>query len=668
MLSISQQFSLIDILRKMLLSISQQFSLTEFLKKMLYLQKYTESENQDVGHLISELNKELSTKRYLIILDDVWEVDMWNQLKVALPDVKNGSRVIITSRSIDVAKSADSKMAPYELKFLDDKKSLNLLLKKAFPYQEHGEECPSYLLDLAKELSKKCRGLPLALVVIGGILSTKENSYPVWERVLRTINWHSDGKDCMRVLAMSYEDMPYYVKACFLYLASFPEDYEIPAKRLIRMWVAEGFIPQEERKTMEETAEDCLEQLFQRSMVHVSSRYMNGSIKSCQVHDLLRNLAMHEASQENFVTIFSQDSIVNHPNKRIRRASFHYSFQAQHGNPPSFEPPLKLMLQPQIEEYVGRNTRSLLLFGLHLSNCSYFRLLKVLEVVGVTSYTRDLELDELMHLKYLGFRKCDMHVDFSSCSFHRMKTLETLDVRGTTAQLPNALWTIGTLRHVLCDSGSLDGPISTVNLRNLQTMRWVSPVIEWERKLPLLNNLCKLGVNNSLEKWVTVTNLLQTLPSLVSLRIKGKSLPMEIVYPKALPNYQNLQSLYLEGTWSLENNVTLEASLFPPYLVKLTLTRSRLQQNPMPELGKLKSLKKLCLREYALNYLGPTICPEGFPILQYLEVDDRGIKDLTVAQGVMPKLTYLQVHGNIQLHLPPELQHVTLKKNFSRDP
>ncbi|KAF3341035.1 disease resistance RPP13-like protein 3 [Carex littledalei] len=135
--------------------------------------------------------------------------------------------------------------------------------------------------------------------------------------------------------------------------------------------------------------------------------------------------------------------------------------------------------------------------------------------------------------------------------------------------------------------------------------------------------------------------------------------------PNAGANYQNLQSLYLEGTWSLKKNVT---SLFPPYLVKLTLIRSRLQQNPMPELGKLKSLKKLCLREHALNYSGPTICPEGFPVLQYLEVDDRGIKDLTVAQGVMPKLTYLQVHGNIQLHLPPELQHVTLKKNFSRDP
>ncbi|XP_078153009.1 disease resistance protein RPP13-like [Carex rostrata] len=487
MLSISQRFSLIDLLRKILLSIAEQFNLPELLRKMLHQSKV---ENQDVGHLISEIKRELSNRRYLIILDDVWEIDLWYQLKDALPDVMNGSRVLMTSRFINVAKSADCKMPPYELNLLDDKKSLDLLLKKAFPFQEPGEKCPSDLLELAEELSKKCRGLPLALIVIGGILSTKENSYLVWKRVLRTMNWHSDGKDCMQVLAMSYEDMPYYLKACFLYLASFPEDYEISAKRLIRMWVAEGFLPQEERKTMEETAEDCLEQLFQRSMIQVSSRCMNGSIKCCQVHDLLRNLAMHEAGLENFVTVFSQELDFNQPKKRIRRASLQFSFQSQQSNSP-----LKFILLPQVEEYVGPNIRSLLLFGIHLPKCSNFKLLRVVEVVGVTSYTRDLvkELDKLMHLKYLGSRNCNMHIDISSHFFSRMKTLETLDVRGTIAKISNAIWTIGTLRHVLCDCGSLDGPISTINLRNLQTLQWVSSMREWDKKLPHLYNLCKLG-------------------------------------------------------------------------------------------------------------------------------------------------------------------------------
>ena len=217
----------------------------------------------DVGYLINELKSFLSSRRYLIILDDVWEVNLWNQLKYALPDVNNGSRVLMTTRSIEVAKSADSKMVPYELNFLDDKKSLDLLLKKALPYQESGEECPIDL-DLADTLSKKCKGLPLALIVLGGILSTKEQSYIAWERVLQTLNWYLDGGDCMRVLAMSYEYLPHYLKPCFLYLASFPEDYMISAKRLIQMWVAEGFVPLEGRPTIEIMAEDYLEELSKR--------------------------------------------------------------------------------------------------------------------------------------------------------------------------------------------------------------------------------------------------------------------------------------------------------------------------------------------------------------------------------------------------------------------
>lgn len=222
-------------------------------------------EKKDVGYLIGELKSLLKNKRYLIILDDVWGIDLWNQLKHALPDVKNRSRVLMTSRFVNVAQSANPKTKPYKLDFLGDKDSLNLLLQKALPDQEpKNENCPPDLFEVAGTLSKKCMGLPLALIVVGGILSTKDQTYSAWERVLRTMDWHSEGQDCMKVLAMSYEDMPYYLKACFLYLASFPEDYEISANRLIEMWIAEGFIPHQRRKTMEETAEDYLEELFQR--------------------------------------------------------------------------------------------------------------------------------------------------------------------------------------------------------------------------------------------------------------------------------------------------------------------------------------------------------------------------------------------------------------------
>ncbi|XP_078165335.1 putative disease resistance RPP13-like protein 3 [Carex rostrata] len=635
-----------------MLSISQQFSVTDLLKKMLPKDSTRENqtvENETVGDLINKVKSFLSTKRYLIILDDVWEDDLWNQLKDALPDDNNGSRVLMTSRIIDVATSADSQMNPYELKYLNDSESLDLLLKKALPYQEPTQKCPNDLHELAEKLSKKCKGLPLGLVVLGGILSTKGPSYTAWERVLETINWHLDSKDCMPILAMSYEDMPYYLKACFQYLAIFPEDHVICAKRLIRMWIAEGFIPLEGRPTIEIMAEYCLEELSKRSMVQVLSRNVNGLIKHIKVHDFIRDLAINEARHENTVTVFSQASADNKPDRIIRRASL----QAEEKN-------------LQFIEYVGPNTRSLFLFdtdgyferSLH---CTNFRLLKVLEIVGSTHkrYLVIKSLDELIHLKYLGLTECNI----KRASFHGMKSLETLELRGRGYDKFDGLWTISTLRHVLVEYPEDIQPIPKgTTISNLQTLKWWVRLQDvCDAKLP---NLRTLGIENYSGKWVSSTNLFQTLRNLRKYCIdcyEYSKIPIEIVYPKALPNYQNLQSIYLKGEWP--ENVNVEASLLPPLLIKLTLRGSLLNQNPMRELGKLNSLKKLCLDDaLTYNWVGPIICPEGFRALQYLKVTDKNIKDLTVEEGVMPKLTYLQVDTRIKVNLPPELHHVAVER------
>jgi hypothetical protein len=389
-------------------------------------------------------------------------------------------------------------------------------------------------------------------------------------------------------------------------------------------------------------------------MVQVSSRSTNGSIKYIQVHDLLRDLAIHEAEQENFVKIFSQASALDlkKPNGRIRRASIQDRDQ----------------INTQFMKYLGASTRSLLLFMSEKREvrlqCSNFRLLKVLELVGVHSFSNVeyiLKLShDLIHLKYLGIRNSKIKV--SSLPFHRMRNLETLNVEYNNSGESNnvdALWRIATLRHVHCRGGYLIEPISTPAVSNLQTLHWVKPRKSWARKLPLLNNLRKLGVCE-IEDWVTMNNLLKTLHSLVSLKIASCDyLPVEIVYPKALPNYESLQSLDLRVKWAY--NVTLEASLFPPHLIKLTLWNSELEENPMPELGKLKSLKKLYLRYvFSDSYSGPIICSEGFPVLQHLELVCHRVKELTVAQEVMPKLIYLKVSKRTEFHLPPELQHVTV--------
>ncbi|XP_078153239.1 putative disease resistance RPP13-like protein 3 [Carex rostrata] len=639
------------------LTISQNFNLSDILRKMIDLSS-SEPNVQDEGHLIEPMEEDechlianlkrlLSGKRYLIILDDVWNKDLWVQLKAALPDENNGSRVLMTSRSINVAKSADHSMTPYLLNFLNEKESLDLLLKKALPFQNPDEICSSVLGEVVKPLSKKCKGLPLALIVVGGILSTKDPSYHAWKKVLETMDWHSDdGKDCMDVLAMSYEDMPPHLKTCFMYFSSFPEDYEISAKHLIRLWTAEGFLPPRTRsRTMEQTAEDCLDELVQRCMVQVSSRCTNDSIKNLRVHDLLRDLAVHEAEDDNFITVFSKGD-VHQPNRETRRVSLQFC-------------------SSQLIKDINPNTRSFLLFGEPLPKFAAFRLLKVLQIEGIMQGIELTGLNVLINLKHLGIRNCkNVHID--SRSFGYLLNLEILDVRGTSIkphttsmephttpmEMHNFLWKIDTLRHVEL-SEPLSGPASSEELEHLQTLRWILVSETWRNELPRLTNLRRFGIKNTFREWDIVTKVLTTLPSLVSLGIKGDKIPLEIVNMSC----HSLQSLYLEGKWSV--NLADNASLFPPHLIKLTLVGSMLQSDPLPELAKLKYLKKLRLLKH--SYLGKKLtCPaREFVNLKKLEVSQLIQLDVwEIREESMVRLNYLKICGCRKLRVLPEVHHL----------
>jgi NB-ARC domain len=169
----------------------------------------------------------------------------------------------IIFRFINIAEEADAISKPYEIKPLNAEDSKQLLLKKIFPNQ-NAKECPKDLLPLAPELAKKCGGWPLALVVLGGILSRKIPNYITWDEVIRNMDWHTDGSRCMCVISSSYDYLPIHLKPCFMYFAVFPEDRQIKATTLIHLWIAEGFIFPDASKTMEGIAENYLEELAQR--------------------------------------------------------------------------------------------------------------------------------------------------------------------------------------------------------------------------------------------------------------------------------------------------------------------------------------------------------------------------------------------------------------------
>ena len=121
------------------------------------------------------------------------------------------------------------------------------------------------LESYARSLVQKCDSLPLAIITIGDLMSTKENSSSEWRNVENSLNWQLSNNEKLRgmknILLLSYDDLPYNLKYCFLYFGLFPEDSLIETERLIRLWVAKGFIEEREGHTLEEVAANYIKEL-----------------------------------------------------------------------------------------------------------------------------------------------------------------------------------------------------------------------------------------------------------------------------------------------------------------------------------------------------------------------------------------------------------------------
>lgn len=168
------------------------------------------------------------------------------------------------------------KSHPHFLNLLNQDLSWELLRAKVFGEQS----CPEELVAAGLKISEKCKGLPLAIVLVAGYLSKISKTYESWARIAVSLNsLLSTGQDtCLEILALSYHYLPYHLKACFLYMGAFPEDSHIIVSRLIMLWIAEGFLRPIGFKTLEEVAEDYLLDLMERNLVFAGVRKSNGKI------------------------------------------------------------------------------------------------------------------------------------------------------------------------------------------------------------------------------------------------------------------------------------------------------------------------------------------------------------------------------------------------------
>uniref|UniRef100_K7MQN8 Uncharacterized protein n=1 Tax=Glycine max TaxID=3847 RepID=K7MQN8_SOYBN len=276
-----------------LITVSQSYSAKGLLRRMSdeLCKEKKEDPPKDVStikSLTKEVRNRLCNKRYVVLFHDIGNEKFWDHIESAVVDDKNGSRILITTR--------DEKVAEFCMKSS---------FVEAFQYSSYGD-CPEELEDMSLDIVRKCKGLPLAIVAIGGLLSQKDESAPEWKQFSENLSLDQLERNSelnmsiTKILGLSYEDLPSNVRSCLLYFGMYPEDYEVRSDRLIGHWIAEGFVKHETGKTLEEVAQQYLSGLVGRSLVQVSSLRIDGKVKRCHVHDLIHDMILKKIQDTGF--------------------------------------------------------------------------------------------------------------------------------------------------------------------------------------------------------------------------------------------------------------------------------------------------------------------------------------------------------------------------------
>ncbi|CDP21593.1 unnamed protein product, partial [Coffea canephora] len=193
------------------------------------------------------------------------------------------------------------------MKPLSEEESWTLFCNRTF--QSNG--CPLNLEKVSRKILKKCEGLPLAIVAMGGVLALKDKDrIDEWEMILHGFSGEVDGSGKLerirRILLLSYNDLPHHLKSCLLYLSIYPEDYRIKRidiYNILDTWIALGFIEEKEGMTATDIAKRYLKELINRSLIQVKGTRHNGILKECGIHDFLREMIVSKSKEQSFTTV-----------------------------------------------------------------------------------------------------------------------------------------------------------------------------------------------------------------------------------------------------------------------------------------------------------------------------------------------------------------------------
>ncbi|PHT28426.1 hypothetical protein CQW23_31983 [Capsicum baccatum] len=599
------------------------------------------SEDIDVADM---LRRELFGKRYLIVLDDVWNTTTWDDLTRPFPEVEKGSRIILTTRQKEVALHGKGNTDPLNLRLLSPEESWELIEKRAFGEQS----CPDELLDVGKEIAENCKGLPLVSDLIAGVIAGREKEKSVWLEVRNNLNSFilNSEVDAMKVIELSYNHLPHHLKPCLIYLASFPKDREIQFDALQIYWRAEGLAEQTE------VLQVYFDSLITSSLV--TSFNEIGYRQTCQIHDLVHDFCLIKAREEKLFGKISSSGAFSSSDLMPRIVTINYD--KEHFGSNNF-----ILLDSKMKRHCGKHVYSLEITGDEmedrLSDACHLRELRLLRVLILSPsimMVKDSLFNEIGMLNYLRYLRIGTEVKSLPSSFSNLRNLESLFVenKGSTLVLLPSIWNLVKLRELSMDACSFfdfdtDEPILIAegselkNLRVLWTLMlsYSKDTVDIFKRFPNLQEL-SFVLNKS---WDYSTERycfpkLDCLTELVFLEVDFESSNTNDSGPSVPTN------------WSWDSH-------FPQNLKRLVLRDFPLTSYSLSTIARLNSLEDLFLERTIMQGEEWNMGEEDtFVNLKYLELDEVTLAKWEFGEESFPVLEKLKLSECRKLiEIPPNL-------------
>ncbi|XP_059596929.1 putative disease resistance RPP13-like protein 1 [Vitis vinifera] len=442
--------------------VSEEFDPIRVTKTILEEITSSAFETNNLNQLQVKLKERINTKKFLLVLDDVWNEDSsnWAMLQTPLKGGAKGSKIVVTTRSTNVA-AVMRAVYSHCLGELSSEDSWSLFRKLAF---ENGDSSAYPQLEaIGKKIVDKCQGLPLAVKAVGGLLHSEVEARK-WDDILNCQIWDLSTDTVLPALRLSYNYLPSHLKQCFAYCSIFPKDYVLEKEKLILLWMAEGLLQESKgKRRMEEVGDLYFHQLLSKS-------FFQNSVRKKETHFIMHDL-IHDLAQlvSGEFSVSLEDGRVCQISEKTRHLSYfprEYNTFDRYGTLSEFKClrtflPLRVYMFGYLSNRVLHNL------------LSEIRCLRVLCLHGYGIVNLPHSIGKLQHLRYLDLSNTLIEkLSTSICTLYNLQTL-ILSRCSKLYELPSRIENLINLRYLDIDDTPLrEMPSHIGHLKCLQNLSY----------------------------------------------------------------------------------------------------------------------------------------------------------------------------------------------------